>query len=204
MKKFIVLIALAVGSHAFAQDVDQSSTPRRKTIFTGYGVSSNKYTRFNGENAVLLGAYGGVLINHKLMVGLGGYGLVTRHDANVVSDHYKKNSYKMGYGGFVFEYDIVDRGRFHATSNVLLGAGAIINGHSKSGSIYDPEHFLSEEESGFLVAEPSLALEADVTNWFRVGVGAGYRFVGSSNMTSISDHELSGVTANISLKFGVF
>jgi hypothetical protein len=203
MKKLFLFIALALGTEAFAQDAGQS-TRLRNTTLTGYGVSSSKYTRFNGENAVVLGAYGGLLINHKLMVGLGGYGLLTSHDANVVGDQYKKNSYRMGYGGFVVEYNIIDRGRFHATSNVLLGGGAIINGHEKSRSFSDEEQFLSEEESGFLVAEPSVTIETDVTKWFRVGVGAGYRFVGSSNMLSISDGDLSGLTANLSLKFGVF
>src|SRR4051812_22938524 len=62
-----------------------TGNPTPKTLFrsnihsSGYGVLSTQYSRFNHKDAIFVGAYGGWMINHRLMLGGGGYGLVTRH-----------------------------------------------------------------------------------------------------------------------------
>ena len=202
MKKTILLAALAIMSaQLFAQDATNEKRALRIS-HSGYGAISTKYSRFNGEDAIVTGAYGGWLINHKLMLGAGGYALVTHHDGYGASEANIQNKYVMGYGGFVAEYTFLEKKRIHASANVLLGFGAIATGHVPSGSSF--EDFESHDESGFLVAEPSVSIETDVTKWFRVGVGAGYRLIGSGEMTGITNREMSGATANVTLKFGVF
>ena len=62
----------------------------------------------------------------------------------------------------------------------------------------------SEEESGFRVIQPSISIETDVTPWFRIAVGGGYRYITSAEMSGITDKKMSAPTANLSLKFGVF
>jgi hypothetical protein len=203
MKKQILLAALTIMSaQLFAQEISNEQPSSRKISHSAYGALSTKFTRFNGENAIVTGAYGGWMINHKLMLGAGGYALVTSHDGYGFNESNIQNKLRMGYAGFVGEYTFLEKKRIHASANLLLGAGAVVNGYIPSGGHL--EDLESEDESGFLVVEPTVSIETDVTKWFRVGVGAGYRLIGSSEMTGITDRQLSGATANVTLKFGIF
>src|SRR3954451_3376641 len=74
---------------------------------SGYGGLSTQYSKFNHQDAVFLGAYGGWMINHRFMLGLGGYGLVTSHKGfgiNPVIN--EQNKLRMGYGGLMVEYTV--------------------------------------------------------------------------------------------------
>jgi len=55
----------------------------------GYGGPVVKFTNVKGEFAVMAGGYGGWLINHSLMLGGGGYGLVTHHYLDVPAGSFK-------------------------------------------------------------------------------------------------------------------
>jgi hypothetical protein len=205
MKKQILLAALVITSaQLFAQDAtnEKPFPVSRKISHSGYGALSTKYSRFNGQDAIITGAYGGWMINHKLLIGAGGYALVTNHNGYGTNEAQVQNKFRMAYTGLVTEYTFLEKKRIHASANVLIGAGAVVNGYIPSGgNIQDLE---SNDESGFLVVEPTLSIETDITKWFRVGVGAGYRLIESSEMTGITDKQLSGATANVTLKFGIF
>jgi hypothetical protein len=43
-------------------------------------VIDTKFTSILASPALLVGAQGGWIINHRFILGLGGYGLATRHD----------------------------------------------------------------------------------------------------------------------------
>jgi hypothetical protein len=110
----------------------------------------------------------------------------------------------MGYGGLVAEYTFFEKKRIHVSTNMLVGVGAVVNGRHLNYRDEYGDEFESEDESGVVVLQPSVSIETDVTSWFRIGVGAGYRWVGSSDLIGVSDKDLSAPTANVSLKFGVF
>ena len=56
-----------------------------------------------------------------------------------------------------------------------------------------------QHRNDFLIADPQLSVHLNVTDWLRIGGGAGYRFVGRAG----SDRErLQGLTASIGLQFG--
>lgn len=57
----------------------------------------------------------------------------------------------------------------------------------------------SPPSTDFLIADPQLSVHLNVTDWLRIGGGAGYRFVGRAG----SDRErLRGFTASIGLQLG--
>lgn len=206
MKKIIVIVAILASVQLYAQDAAKSKSPfSGKLQHSGYGALTTNYSKFNGDDAVFVGAYGGWMINHKLMFGLGGQYLITQHDGfGVNPNNNKKNELKMGYGGLVTEYTFFENKRIHATANSLFGVGLVTNGSHGKYNAETGESWRSEDESGFLVVEPSVNVEVSVTKWFRVSAGAGYRLVTSADITGISNADMSSPTANVALKFGVF
>ena len=209
MKKVIVLALLFASTHLFAQNEIKEETlfgkGKSKPTITAYGALSNTYSRIDGQAAVFTGAYGGVLFNHKFFLGLGGYGLVTDHhgfDSEGNMD--RSNEIKMGYGGIVVGYTFMSEKRIHATTSLLIGAGAAVNGYHKDYPDSHGDHFRSLDESDFSVLEPTVSVEANMTNWFRISLGAGYRFVRGVEMAGLCDSKLSAPTMNLSLKFGKF
>ncbi len=206
MKKIILFAVLCINAQLFAQDVAKSKSPfAGKLHHSGYGALTTNYSKFNGEDALFVGAYGGWMINHKLMLGLGGYGLVTQHDGfGINAETNKKNELKMGYGGLMVEYTFFETKVIHATASTLVGVGVVTNGsHSKYDS-ETGESWRSSDESGFLAFQPSVNVEVSVTSWFRVSAGGGYRLITSADIEGISNAKMSAPTANVTLKFGVF
>jgi hypothetical protein len=207
MKNLILVAVLLASTQLNAQDVSDNETwlGKGKIVSTGYGALSTQYSRLNGKSAVFTGAYGGWMINHKLMIGLAGYGLATNHqgfDESGESD--KQNELKMGYGGIMLEYTFLSEKKIHATTSLLIGAGAVVNGYRTENHDSHGDHFHSVDESDFSVLQPTVSVEANMTNWFRISLGAGYRFVHGSDLAGLCDKKLSAPTMNISLKFGRF
>lgn len=172
---------------------------------SGYGALSTQYSKFNHQDALFLGAYGGWMINHKFMLGLGGYGLVTSHTGfgvNPVTN--EPNKLRMGYGGLMAEYTFSGNRPFHITANSLIGVGGISNGYEKKGDSNDQDNWQSVKSSAFFVAQPGMNVEANLTKWFRVSVGGSYRLIAGSNLAGISNEDMSAPAANLSFKFGAF
>src|SRR5687768_16423111 len=206
MKKIMILVALLGTAQLYAQDGTKSTSPfSGKIQHSGYGALTTNYSKFNGDDALFVGAYGGWMINHKLMLGLGGHYLVTQHDGYGFNPQTNKmNELKMGYGGLMVEYTFFESKVVHATANPLVGFGAVTNGSKGSYNPATNESWVSSDESGFFALQPSINIEVSVTDWFRVSAGGGYRLIASSNVASISDADMSAPTANVTLKFGVF
>lgn len=169
----LVILVLMTASSAFAQD-ETKTEALVDDLDNGYMVAlETKLSEVNGRFANFLGVYGGWLIGHKFLLGGGLYGKTT-------GIHHMQ----MGYGGLVLEY------YFNPNKLVNFSVKGLIGGGSASWRWDDP----------FFVAEPEGKVTLNVTEWFRLGVGGGYRFVRASYNNDV----LSGPTANIQLKFGSF
>jgi hypothetical protein len=206
MKKLILITVLLAGGHLYAQDpTNGKSSFGRKTYHSGYGALTTNYSKFNGDDALFVGAYGGWMINHKLMLGLAGHYLVTQHDGFGFNPQTNKmNELKMGYGGLMVEYTFFESKVVHATANTLVGFGVVTNGSQGKYNPATNETWVSSDESGFLAFQPSINVEVSVTDWFRVSAGGGYRLIASSDIASLSNSDMSAPTANVTLKFGIF
>ena len=173
----------------------------------GYGAPVVKFTSVKGEFAVMVGGYGGWLINHSFMLGGGGYGLATRHmlePASGTSSILEDRRIEFGYGGGILEFIFSPMAVLHSTVFLLIGGGAVSVQNDYMG-FFDTMHGEWGVKDGVFVLEPSVNVELNVTSFFRVNAGGSYRFVsGTSSTYGLKNTDLSGASINLALKFGKF
>lgn len=173
----------------------------------GYGGPVVKFTSVNGEFAVMAGGYGGWLINHAFMIGGGGYGLVTKHRP----DQAVRTSYgipdggqmEFSYGGGMLEFIFSPMSVVHSSVSLLIGGGEVSYTMQDNVS-FDMWHGFREQKDQVFVLEPSLNVELNVTSFFRVNAGGSYRYVSGASLYGLKNADLSGVSGNLTLKFGAF
>lgn len=63
---------------------------------------------------------------------------------------------------------------------------------------------MRKSNNSYWVVEPSVNLEVNVWKVMRVDFGVGYRYLGDADFTNTTDADMSGVSGNITFKFGWF
>lgn len=157
---------------------------REKLRYGGYGGLAFRYARLDGRDALLAGAEFALLLNHRLAVGLAGYGSA---DTDAGDDELT-----FGYGGPFVRYSFLSRSPFYVSVGALAAAGAIAS--KPAGG--------TETQDTVFVFEPQVGGHLNVTRWMRVGVDVGYRLV-----AGIDDYGASGfrgVTAGFHVQLGWF
>jgi hypothetical protein len=185
MKRLLpFLTTLAISSPALAQEQTLISDEFHSG---GFGGPVVKFSEVANEFAVFAGARGGWIINHTLVLGIGGYGL-----ANDISltDFIIGRDIEFGYGGLELEYINSWDKLVHFTVYALVGAGGL------SGNLIDGE--------SVFVAEPAVNGELNVTRYFRFHFGAGYRWVIGVDSPGFSDSDFSAFYGQVTAKFGSF
>jgi hypothetical protein len=200
MKK-IILILFVFSSSLFSQ----ASTLLGNTgeiSHGGFGAPVVKFTNINGEFGVLCGARGGWIIDHRVSLGLGVYGLATNTKlTNAAAGETRYLQFE--YGGFEFEYILASDEVIHLTFSGLLGGGETDYRLNKFGE----EGFGREEFNDrdvFFIGEPTLKAEVNITSFFRVNLGIGYRFVSGVDNSYIAENKLNDFSGSIQFKFGSF
>ncbi|MCK7553908.1 outer membrane beta-barrel protein [Chitinophaga sedimenti] len=205
MKKLILALAIITCTgNAFAQEqMETLAKPKsgNKIRVGGYGAPTVHFTPFADKFAVMTGGNAGVMLNSKIMLGAGAYALVNDIEAPRTNIDDPTRYWNMWYTGFVAEYTF--------NSNKLLhwGAGALIGGGMVGKNTRwkpDTENHTWVDESSFFAAEPYANLEINIAKFLRVGVGASYRFIRGSNTPGISDGDMSGPAAHVTIKAGRF
>ncbi|MGI9544699.1 MAG: hypothetical protein ACR2MX_15665, partial [Cyclobacteriaceae bacterium] len=129
MKKYFLSIMLLTFtlSIALAQEegyqVKETKTVLGKnTKARGFGSLDLKVSKLKNDHALLVGAHGGVILDNRFILGLGGYGLTTNVDFEGTDPTGKQYLYG-GYGGLVLGAVIAPREMVHIYIPVLIGAG---------------------------------------------------------------------------------
>jgi hypothetical protein len=158
-----------------------------------------RFTTINGDFGALVGAYGGGLINHSLLVGAGAYWLAQGgHDSDMW--------YAGPVAGFVFhgrkQVGFGVRGLIGGGSATLAGrAGDLIgdtgHGFSRAHRVITSDTRIAVRDD-FFVAEPQGTAFWKLNDWLRVDGGVGYRLVGA---TDLGDR-LRGLSGNVSVQIG--
>ena len=209
------LLFLATISISYAQKYVDTNDPDGDEIksllskgndLNAFGAADLKIGDFKGERGLLLGAYGGFIINRRFLFGVAGYGLVTKveFDGVVPNQPIKSLDLHGGYGGVMIGGTIAPRELIHISVPIVLGAGSM--------EVTDDNFFINNpvdseftiENSVFFVLEPGIELEFNITQYFRLGAGATYRHVTGLELANVSNEELSGFNAIISFRFGRF
>ncbi|MFA5859298.1 MAG: hypothetical protein WC955_09540 [Elusimicrobiota bacterium] len=168
----------------------------------GYGGPSYSFSTLNGKSAMFVGGQGGWVANHTITIGGAGYGLTSNIRGTDLGLN-TTNYLSLGYGGVMVEYIIFSDVIVHATVRTLFGWGGVGLYHRgmHTGSTTDVE----DTDNGFFnVIEPSVQAEVNITNFFRINLGVGYRYIPNLDYEGLKGNALDGLSAHFVLKFGKF
>jgi hypothetical protein len=207
MKNMVILLLVISFSYpTMAKD---------KTLFSSeiesgwYGGASFKVGTIMDETGYFAGLQGGWIINHRFVLGGKGYMLVNP----VEVEGLQNIEVGFGYGGILLEYLFTSNHLLHVTVESVIGLGGVYNDIKDYSEYHDPLDYTGD---ACFVAEPGINMMLRVTRKFRIGVGASYRYVngidydaGKSSVPRvdydlISDSDLTGMSAQIIIKFGSF
>lgn len=183
-----------------AQDSPKTLISLHDLRFSGCGGPSIHGTLVNGERGVLVGGYGGVMLNQTIILGGGGWGLVNNikaDEAVQVLNPGNTQYIRFGYGGFYMEYVHNPLDLFHFSASTLIGGGGVVYSHDMK----EPDE---RDGNPFFVIEPSLNAEVNVTDFLRTNIGVSYRWVNGLDMPHLTNADLSQVSVNLNFKFGWF
>lgn len=163
----------------------------------GFGAPVVKFTEVDDRFGVLVGGRGGWIINGSFVIGGGGYGLANVDDfEHVEGPGGRAGRLEMGYGGLELTYVLRPDELVHLSLGALIGAG---------GVVWNPRGLVGAQvDDSFFVTEPELAVVLNVTTFFRVGLGASYRFVRGVELFELRDGDIAGLAGVLALKFGSF
>lgn len=105
----------------------------------------------------------------------------------------------MGHGGLELEYIPSSDDLLHLSVGLLIGARGIGYKHADNDVFND-----SHNNNSFIVIEPSVYANLNVTHSFRIAAGASYRYVSGLKSIVSTNTDLSGPSANLIFKFGIF
>jgi hypothetical protein len=181
--KIMIVVLISMNSSASGQGLEESD--RR---FGSYGGLSTSLGAINDQTAFLLGGRGGWILNinelQSFTVGGGGYWLIN----DIILPN--GGTINFGYGGLELEYTVLYENLIYKSIRNLVGFGML-----------DYRAFIELCEcnrSTFWVIEPALTMGININRLFRVNTAISYRIVPDV------EHNLSGVTGNLTLKFGRF
>jgi hypothetical protein len=173
----------------------------------GYAGPGVKVTTIDGKTECMVGGRFGCIMNHNINIGFAGYGLATDQFKREINGTERRLG--MGYGGLDVGYTFAPNSLVHVTFQTLIGAGGI--GYAfrtdRWSTDHDQGHWESDiEGDAFFVVEPMLWVELNVTKWFRLCLGGGYRYIDGvdENIVGINAGALRGANGEILFKYGFF
>jgi hypothetical protein len=184
----------------------------RKPKVGAYGSIGGAYTRLIGRDSGLVSLEGALLLDHRLSLGLAGYGF-TRTPGGPVDTDGARREFAAGYGGLAVRYAIFGPWPVYGTVGLVLGAGAVNLHRARrwtDDSQWDAGFDTNDGEwdegrfDPFLFAQPEIALNANMTRWLRLGATLGYRFTGGVSRFGLSESDLNGVCVGANFALGWF
>lgn len=212
MKKSIVLLAVALlfWSAPMMAQTDSTKTEnqdwQQKTAFKPgnteitsgvYGAATLRVGEINHQNALMLGAKGLWIINHKLGIGMAGTGMMTASKQTALTNVY--TGYSGGYGGLIIEPIFFADKLVHFTVPMIFGGGAV-----GKYTYYAKEYVGGDEYVAFLAFEPGLEVEVNLMKWFRISAGGYYLFTSEVDSFQESTDILNPFSIGVNFKFGLF
>jgi hypothetical protein len=152
---------------------------------------------------LFVGARGGWLIDHHLLIGAGGMGqaLTVNAPANAVLEYPDVRNLEFGYGGGYFAYHFMPSYVVHPLASVLVGAGGLTLSNRHMRDPNDSGGF-NTESNGVFVVEPEVGVELNVVAFMRVQGTLSYRRTVGVDLPGLSDSDASGFAVGVSALFG--
>jgi len=193
----VVLLASAQDN----KDNDQISTIFSKSRSNGgYGALSFGYSLIDGKDAFVMGARGSWIIDHSFAIGLGGVGFINDVNYHRWLNNQLNNNLAGGYGGIYLEPILAPRMPVHISIPMLFGIGGISRVRDNWNNwVYD-----DSQNDVFLVFEPTIELEFNMTRHMRLAGSVGYRFTSKVEMADTNSDIMEGTNIGLVMKFGKF
>jgi hypothetical protein len=212
MKRTVFILSfLFAGIYSFSQIPEDESAEKRKddemrTLIGrsedigGYGGISVLYSQIDAKDGFVFGARGGVIMGHVFALGIGGTGFI--NDSHLDNILERNVSLAGGYGGMFFEPIIFPKFPVHISVPVLIGIGGVAYTSIEIGQ-WENDYFVEDSET-FLVAEPGIEMEMNLTQFFRFSMGAYYRYTSEIELMNTDKDVLNGFSFGVNFKFGRF
>lgn len=208
---FSVLFITMLNAQIISGDImceDKHTLLSRKPLTGGFIGVTAKGGEINDQEDLWLGGEIATVFGNNLTVGLAGYGLVNSVQSFNLDFDGKILHYQAGYGGLYIEPAIFENSVINMSFPTVLGAGGI--GETTIGGVIDELDGFDLEDDDlyysdvFWVAEPSVALNLNISRWMKLSAGVSYRYVHELDLYDTPDDLLNGVNGNVSLKIGWF
>jgi hypothetical protein len=210
----LLTIALVLCSGLWAKAQDNQNEYRsvfnkrsdQKVTHGGYGAFGVGYSSIDSKDAILLNFKGAWVINHNIALGFAGTGFFNNLDKYATNNDSFLGG---GYGGFYFEPIILAKSPVHLTFPVLIGGGGVSTIPPNYWDWNWDTFYYQNDYDIFFVVEPGVELEVSMVKFFRMALGASYRFtngiiVNDTLGEPIAKDALDGFSFYLNFKFGKF
>jgi hypothetical protein len=209
----LIALALAYPQAASAEEPGQERHFHQRTLLDGsgkldhggYGGFLTRGSSVNGDPALFVGARGGWLIDHRLLIGAAGMGQTLTVDAPAASiaGYPDVRHLEFGYGGGYFAYHFMPGAVVHPVASVLVGAGGLTLSNRHYEEMHDDaEDSFETAVNGVFIIEPEVALEVNVAEVTRLQGTLSYRRTVGVDLPGLGDGDASGLALGVSLLFG--
>lgn len=145
-----------------------------------------------------MGGEGALLLDHRLAIGLAGYGWSNEQQLPARQSP-ERDYLHFGYGGFLVRYHVyIPNSPVYVSAAALIGGGAVGLTTTPDGDLY------RENTDEFFIIEPQVSVHANFTRWMRMSLDAGYRVISGIGKYGFTDSNFSGMSLGASLGFGWF
>lgn len=192
MKKTLylsIILSLLIGMIKLQAQQEEDTTQfllSEKVVLSGFGSPFVEFSSLNNQFAVCVGAGGALMINHAVFIG--GYfeGLTTNHYMDDLETIVNMEDPKISFehGGIWLGYVYKHKKPVHGGVSMKLGWGEIdLEG---DGYNYNPDLDYDFRDRIFTIL-PQIEMELNMTKWFKINIGVGYRFVTGIDATYFDD-----------------
>ncbi|MCB9717404.1 MAG: hypothetical protein H6712_26385 [Myxococcales bacterium] len=171
--------------------------PARVRGFIGASVRG---TAINTNPSALSGARAGFTFDDRFTIGGAFYSLTARYGGPIVDSHGNHLGLRMSYAGVLLAWTLYQGRVLHVALESLAGAGAACV--SRSTRMVGRRECI--EKVGLISLEPGVEVGFRVTDWARVSLAGGYRFVTREAWRPPNDFLLSGPYVGLNVDFGWF
>jgi hypothetical protein len=186
MKK--VLLMLAITASTIGAKAQNGRIP-----VGGYGAGTSEITWVNGKPALNVGAYGGVLINHKFLIGAAGSNIFFDQTLNG-----KKEKFQLNYYGLYTEYRILPS----KPVNISLGLTSALGWHENS--ILTDQKTNRRDGDLTYVFQPKVGVNVKIAKFMQAQLYGSYRITGDTKSQYFTQSNTNGFSAGAALVFGSF
>jgi hypothetical protein len=193
MKKITIIISVLILTGSYHQVSGQEMQylfkgKDGKMKVSGFGAPIVEFSSVMDEFAVSVGGGGAVILNQTLYIGGYGEGLSTDHRMTLEryspgqnkNEIYYNQRINFGHGGFWLGY-------IHKSFNVVHFGGSAKIGWGEvslySNDTYEYDYNETFAGDNCFVFIPQLEAEINITKWFKINMGVGYRLVSGLTRT---------------------